>query len=86
MTERFDYQDEMTALHERAESYLRSRGWEHTSSTPACYWLWIKAMPEHAATKAVPAGTLMLCDREMALAMEARLDYEERLRSDSLDD
>ncbi len=83
---KFDYQDEMTELHNRAEAYLRERGWRYTSSTPACYWLWVREMPEHAATKDVPAGTLILTDREMALAMQDRIDYEERLRSPGFDE
>jgi hypothetical protein len=24
----------------KINSYLRQRGWEHTSTTPGCYWMW----------------------------------------------
>jgi AICAR transformylase/IMP cyclohydrolase PurH len=38
--------DEAEQLLERAEQvrakFLRANGWEYTSSTPNCYWMWCK--------------------------------------------
>lgn len=28
----------------RTEAYLRARGWEHTSQTVGCYWMWFKTV------------------------------------------
>jgi hypothetical protein len=39
-------QDEALQLIEKADylrqKYLRASGWEYTSSTPNCYWMWCK--------------------------------------------
>jgi hypothetical protein len=40
------------------EALLRRYGWKHTSSTPGCYWLWEKAMPD---------GRTLLVTTEIAL-------------------
>lgn len=31
-----------SALQVRKERYLRSKGWEHTSATVGCRWMWFK--------------------------------------------
>ena len=74
MSEDFDYEREREALSLRADNWLREQGWRHTSNTPGCYWLWTRPVPPHAATEAVPAGTLILCDQKLALLMQGRID------------
>jgi len=41
--------------------YLRSHGWEYTSSTPGCLWMW---------RKKTPAGEVLLVDESTALSMQ----------------
>ncbi len=48
-----------------AESYLRGRGWDHSSSNPACTWLWSKALPD---------GGVVVVDRDTAVNLQARAD------------
>lgn len=31
-------------LRHRTEAYLRTKGWEHTSATVGCYWMWFKTI------------------------------------------
>lgn len=44
-TERLEHR-RIEYLHQRLEwreqAWLRSRGWTYTSSTPGCYWMWMK--------------------------------------------
>ena len=42
------------------DRFLRSRGWNHTSDTPGCYWLWEKAID----------GRTLLVSKEYALRYE----------------
>ena len=34
------------AIRYRKEAYLRTKGWDHTSSTVGCYWMWFKTVNE----------------------------------------
>jgi hypothetical protein len=45
----------------RVDAFLRSRGWEHTSSTPGSYWLWGKTID----------GKAFWVDQAHALGIEA---------------
>ncbi len=45
----------------KMDAYLRSHGWEHTSSTPSCHWLW---------RKKTPGGEILLVDRDMAISIQ----------------
>lgn len=47
---------------------LRSRGWEYTSSTPGCFWMWQKTLPD---------GRTILTDDGTALLFEQDLCGEE---------
>jgi hypothetical protein len=44
------------------ERYLRSHGWEHTSDTPGCLWLWKKTTPN---------GETLLVETGTAISMQA---------------
>ena len=44
------------------ERYLRSHGWEHTSDTPGCLWLWRKKTPK---------GEFLLVDTSTAISMQS---------------
>ncbi len=43
-------------------SYLRSHGWENTSDTPGCIWLWRKKTPK---------GEVLLVDTDLAVSMQS---------------
>lgn len=49
------------ALERAQHEYLRSHGWEYTSATPGCLWLWRKATPK---------GETLLVDTSLAIAMQ----------------
>lgn len=72
--ETFDYRFEKEQLGFRAADHLRKKGWTHTSATPGCFWLWMRTIPPGAGTRAVPEGTVILADQEMALALQLRID------------
>ena len=58
-------------LRERAndlrDSWLRSRGWSHTSETPGCYWMWQREWK----------GKTFLVDTTTAERIQATWDGEE---------
>jgi hypothetical protein len=37
-----EIQDQRSSTEDRLNIWLRNNGWEHTSSTPGCYWMWRK--------------------------------------------
>lgn len=43
------------------DRYLRSHGWESTSDTPSCHWMWRKTTPK---------GEVILVEKEMALSIQ----------------
>lgn len=51
----------------RLDVFLRSRGWEHTSSTPSSFWMWHKKVK----------GIAMYVDRECALGIERNLEPDD---------
>jgi len=55
------------------ERWLRSRGWQHTSDTPGCYWLWIKPVDQ---------GRTAMCDRSTAMTIERALIHEQANQND----
>ena len=63
---------------ERAQhEYLRATGWEYTSATPGCLWLWQKATPaprDPLDTKRHMAGRIMLLSTDTAFAMQRHWD------------
>lgn len=44
------------------EAWLRAHGWEHTSNTPGCLWLWQKQCLD---------GRIILVSKSTALSMQA---------------
>lgn len=52
---------------------LTERGWKYTSSTPGCYWLYEKKLPD---------GRTVLCTQDLAISMEKNLCGEEYPESD----
>lgn len=46
------------------EAFLRSKGWRHTSHTPAHLWLWERNIN----------GRMILVERDTAVKMQAYLD------------
>lgn len=44
-------QDAESALENEKHSYLRSHGWQYTSSTPGCLWMWVKRCDVTVGTK-----------------------------------
>lgn len=50
------------------EKILRRRGWEYTSSTPGCIWMWQKKLPD---------GRTILTNAETAKSFEEQLCGEE---------
>lgn len=51
------------------DAFLRSKGWNHTSSTPGCLWMWEREID----------GRRVLVDKEHALSMQAHFDWLEEL-------
>lgn len=51
-------------LRRQSTKLLISRGWEHTSQTPGCLWMWSKKLVD---------GRTILVDKPRALMMEAHL-------------
>ena len=49
------------ALQAAEHSYLRSHGWEYTSDTPGCLWLWRKKTPK---------GEIIIVDTSYAISMQ----------------
>jgi hypothetical protein len=43
-------------------SYLRSHGWQYTSNTPGCIWLWQKSTSD---------GRVLLVDTDLAVSMQS---------------
>lgn len=67
---RTDYDDVLEAQNEAgyvADTYLRERGWEYSSSTPGCYWLWSKEID----------GKRWTGGRDLAISMQRAIDWKE---------
>lgn len=47
-----------------ADDWLSQNGWHHTSSTPGCFWLWVKDLPD---------GTKVMVQKSMALSIQEHL-------------
>ena len=45
-----EIEDARHDLEQAKHRYLRSHGWEYTSDTPGCLWMWVK-LTEHAASR-----------------------------------
>lgn len=70
----YSHRYEREQLGFREAAWLRAKGWKHTSSTPGCFWLWMKTIEPPHATQACPAGTVILVDQDMALTLQERMD------------
>lgn len=49
-----EIEDATNDLEQAKHRYLRSHGWQYTSSTPGCMWMWVKRCdltidPKHGA-------------------------------------
>ena len=69
--------DAENELERTQHEYLRACGWEYTSATPGCLWLWQKATPpprDKRDEKRSPAGRIMLLSTETAFAMQRHWD------------
>mgnify|MGYP001596777083 CR=1 FL=1 len=58
-------------LQHRTEAYLRAKGWEHTSSTVGCYWMWFKTVE----------GRQYGCSTDDAFRIQDVIDREEYARA-----
>lgn len=58
-------EDARTELENVTRRYLLERGWNYTSQTPGCYWMWQKKLPD---------GRDALVDQQMALNVQDWLD------------
>jgi hypothetical protein len=56
-----EYQREM--LSHRIDAYLRKAGWDYTSNTPGCVWLWTRTIGDR----------VLLVNRETALRIQENL-------------
>lgn len=54
--------------YEPVAKILRARGWEYTSDSPGCYWLWQKKLKD---------GRTVLCTLETAVRFEIEESGEE---------
>lgn len=72
-------QDAKTALEQEEHGYLRSHGWQYTSSTPGCLWMWVKRCdltvdPKHGAVthddKNPTEPCFIMVDTDTAIAMQ----------------
>lgn len=76
------YEREM--LEFKVDAYLRSKGWEHTSSTPGCLWLWVKLVKwttlefpkKNGRWTKVKHEHLVMTDKNTALSIEGKFDEE----------
>lgn len=55
------------SIRPRKESYLRVKGWEASSSTPGCYWMWFKEV----------RGKHYGCSTDDAFRIQSNLDRDE---------
>lgn len=62
---------EQAKLKWRMESYLRAKGWEHTSSTVDCCWRWFKTID----------GRHYGCGTDDAFKIQDHVDREEYARA-----
>jgi hypothetical protein len=70
-------QDAKNELERVQHDYLRACGWEYTSATPGCLWLWQKATPpprDPRDAKRHVAGRIMLLSTDTAFAMQRSWD------------
>ena len=70
-------QDAKNELERAQHEYLRATGWQYTSETPGCLWLWQKATPEPRDKRNAdryPAGRIMLLSADTAFAMQRHWD------------
>jgi hypothetical protein len=55
--------------------YLRACGWNYTSETPGCLWLWQKTAPAPRDSRSkTPTGRIMLLSTSTAFAMQRSWD------------
>ncbi len=59
---------EIEQLNFKKDAWLRKKGWNHTSGTPGCLWLWKKEIPSHG---------VVLVNRDSAIWMQNWLDNNE---------
>jgi hypothetical protein len=57
-------ENEKEQLDWKMDAHLRKKGWESTSSTPGCLWLWRKEI----------SGKIYLVNKASAVHMQAWLD------------
>jgi hypothetical protein len=59
-----DVRAERDRLEHQVDAFLRSAGWNHTSATPGCHWMWERVID----------GRRILVEKDMALSVQAHLD------------
>ena len=64
-------------------AWLRAKGWNHTSTTPGCLWLWVRNLTWYTLElPRKPSGRftrvkhqhLVMVDRETAISIQRTLD------------
>lgn len=66
----YDLAQNKSELEDQVHDFLRSRGWDYTSTTPTCHWLWTKTLAD---------GKVYVVDEAMALRMEEDADSDAML-------
>lgn len=68
-----DVRHEREMLEYEVDAFLRKKGWEHSSSTPGCYWLWSKELTwTNLAGQKVTR--YVLTDKATALSLQSAMD------------
>lgn len=65
-------------INRREEIWLEKSGWTHTSSTPGCYWMWMKEWD----------GKTLMVGQDTAARIQSIWDAEadERLHPEDIED
>ncbi|MCA1833055.1 MAG: hypothetical protein ABR520_11335 [Mycobacteriales bacterium] len=66
-----DIEDAKNELEQAKHRYLRSHGWEHTSNTPGCLWMWLKRCEYRMKrTESTTEPCWIMVDTDTAISMQ----------------
>ena len=63
------------------DAFLRSMGWESTSHTPGCFWLWKKKLWWPTTRGGEPVEQMVMTDKNTALSIQQALDERDTART-----
>lgn len=63
-----EIESDHSSLKHESEKFMLSRGWQHTSSTPGCVWMWQKTLPD---------GRIILTNFSTAVDIEKEITSDE---------